>query len=401
MAQTAAGAVGSRREDDGLLANLRHRVLQQSLPAKQLDLEPAVALRLLGGLGFLLVVIGVCVLAVTSSVEEYRVDYTDLSQDQPVGKFEITVERDMQPPIWIYYELDGFHQNHRRYAGSRDEDQLRQTPKWTHRQEEGAHAQCKLWAYDPDGRPQYPCGLIARSVFNDSFAVLVQEADKELFRLLRTNSSAAVIGWKADAEKGYYQNLNPEGVFQREKQYQDAFNMWLTDYFPPVECRQVDFTADHPHKPVKVAEEERELRLPGGNVVVGLADCTGYGTDSPQCNFERDGVPFTCNRSNGYERVVHKEWGVTSGHFLAWMRIAALPTFRKAWARIDEPIQLGSTLQVHFTDDFPIKSMGGRKAFVLSTTSSLGGRSFLGVAYLLVGVILLSFRLQGKLPGHA
>ena len=30
----------------------------------------------------------------------------------------------MLPPIWVYYELDGFYQNVRRFVQSRDESQL-------------------------------------------------------------------------------------------------------------------------------------------------------------------------------------------------------------------------------------------------------------------------------------
>lgn len=37
--------------------------------------------------------------------------------------FEIT--QDMQPPIYVYYELDGVYQNHRRYVKSRSDAQLK------------------------------------------------------------------------------------------------------------------------------------------------------------------------------------------------------------------------------------------------------------------------------------
>ena len=33
-------------------------------------------------------------------------------------------EKDIEGPIYVYYQLDNFYQNHRRYVKSRDNDQL-------------------------------------------------------------------------------------------------------------------------------------------------------------------------------------------------------------------------------------------------------------------------------------
>jgi len=35
-------------------------------------------------------------------------------------KLSITVTQDLQPPVLIYYQIEGFHQNHRSYQRSRD-----------------------------------------------------------------------------------------------------------------------------------------------------------------------------------------------------------------------------------------------------------------------------------------
>lgn len=40
-------------------------------------------------------------------------------------KLTIDITRDMQPPIYVYYELDGVYQNHRRYVKSRSDVQLK------------------------------------------------------------------------------------------------------------------------------------------------------------------------------------------------------------------------------------------------------------------------------------
>lgn len=38
----------------------------------------------------------------------------------------IPITRDLEPPIMIYYEIEGFHQNHRTYSKSRDVYQVSQ-----------------------------------------------------------------------------------------------------------------------------------------------------------------------------------------------------------------------------------------------------------------------------------
>ena len=37
---------------------------------------------------------------------------------------EFTPQIDMEPPVLIYYEIDNFHQNHRSYMTSRDDNQV-------------------------------------------------------------------------------------------------------------------------------------------------------------------------------------------------------------------------------------------------------------------------------------
>lgn len=71
------------------------------------------------------------------------------------------------PPVLFYYRLTNFYQNHRRYVKSYDQDQL----SGKFRSNTSIHeSDCDpLRTDDATGKAYYPCGLIANSVFNDTF----------------------------------------------------------------------------------------------------------------------------------------------------------------------------------------------------------------------------------------
>jgi hypothetical protein len=290
----------------------------------------------------------------------------------------------MEPPIWVYYQLDGFHQNHRRYIKSLSYAQMKETATPVIDQSR-LQDSCHPWV-TTDARVNYPCGLIARSVFNDTYMLQVKHSAKHAWEIVDVNSAAKTIAWAADTD-GKFRNLDPEKRVIDEAENQVHLNMWVNQYFPPVECRQIN-TAK-PYVPVYVASRKMPDKTGKGTVLT--TDCRGYKSkEGPTCNFTRLGKDFRCDGDYVLKQV--EDWGIESGHFIVWMRIAGLPTFRKLWGRIDEPLKKGSTLRVQFADHFPVKEFFGRKAFVISTASALGGRNdFLGYGYMVVGCCCLVF----------
>ncbi|KAF7723054.1 hypothetical protein EC973_002388 [Apophysomyces ossiformis] len=77
---------------------------------------------------------------------------------------DFTVPKTMQGPVFMYYRLTNFYQNHRQYIKSFDADQLAGRPVSL----STSSASCAPLAATDTGHVVYPCGLIANSMFNDT-----------------------------------------------------------------------------------------------------------------------------------------------------------------------------------------------------------------------------------------
>ena len=71
----------------------------------------------------------------------------------------ITVHILNKKKVYMYYGLDNFYQNHRRYVRARSDYQLLGNPSYT-------VGNCEPFRYFNGSTPIAPCGAIANSLFN-------------------------------------------------------------------------------------------------------------------------------------------------------------------------------------------------------------------------------------------
>ncbi|KAF8226231.1 cell cycle control protein [Tricholoma matsutake] len=111
---------------------------------------------------------------------------------------EFDVPADLEHTVLFYYKLTNFFQNHRRYVKSLDSNQLKGTAVSTKTLDGG---DCKPLS-TINGIAIYPCGLIANSLFNDTFSspVLLNPSGGNLSSEIYQFSSSG-IAWPGEAKK--------------------------------------------------------------------------------------------------------------------------------------------------------------------------------------------------------
>ncbi|KAJ9135825.1 hypothetical protein P3X46_032960 [Hevea brasiliensis] len=183
---------------------------QQSLPACKPVLTPAWVIATLLLLGFVFIPIGLVTLHASRGVleivdrydadcvpEEFKGNKASYIKDTSVPKNctrILKVHKYMKAPIYIYYQLDNYYQNHRRYVKSRSDQQLLHGLKYNDT------SSCKPEESN-NGLPVVPCGLIAWSLFNDTYTFIRGTAE---LRVNRKN-----IAWKSDRDHKFGKHVYP------------------------------------------------------------------------------------------------------------------------------------------------------------------------------------------------
>ncbi|KAI5287369.1 hypothetical protein KEM54_006044 [Ascosphaera aggregata] len=108
---------------------------------------------------------------------------------------QFTLPNDLDSPVFMYYKLTNFYQNHRRYVKSLDQEQLEGKPLRNKTIDGGF---CDPLRLDPEtGKAYYPCGLIANSLFNDTIYEPVRLGVNKNETYPMTNKG---IAWSSDKD---------------------------------------------------------------------------------------------------------------------------------------------------------------------------------------------------------
>ncbi|KAM7539939.1 hypothetical protein Aperf_G00000023963 [Anoplocephala perfoliata] len=160
----------------------------------------------------LFIPLGAVFLVTSNGVTEISIGYTHCSSatgntcseeikkpdaSECICTLQFNLTEDIQGPLYVFYGLTNFFQNHRRYVMSRDDDQLNgkiiTTPS----------SDCEPYRYAMENGEKKiiaPCGAIANSIFNDTFTLRfvkdLHNNDKNETVLF----SYEDIAWKSDRD---------------------------------------------------------------------------------------------------------------------------------------------------------------------------------------------------------
>lgn len=171
---------------------------QQQLKAWQPILTPKPVILTFAILGIVFIPIGIALLVASNQVKEEfkRYDEPSVCPLNSACTIQITVSEKMTAPVFFYYRLEGFHQNHRRYVKSRNDQQLRGEVVRSY----GALEDCDpIKSRDGSQDPNdfyLPCGLIAWSMFNDTF--VLRNQNNQTVPLRKDG-----IAWSSDTDKKF------------------------------------------------------------------------------------------------------------------------------------------------------------------------------------------------------
>ncbi|KAH9925292.1 cell cycle control protein [Fomitopsis serialis] len=110
-------------------------------------------------------------------------------------QFDVPVA--LEAPVFLYYKLTNYYQNHRRYVNSYDSDQLKGQYVSPSSLNGGDCNPLARVCNGSDCKAIYPCGLIANSLYNDSYSSLNLTTDTST----TYSFSESGIAWPGEAKK--------------------------------------------------------------------------------------------------------------------------------------------------------------------------------------------------------
>lgn len=176
-------------------------------------------------LGVIFIIVGAVLLAYSKEIIEHKARYDNKDDckntkwdEEQICEIEFEIDKKMKKPVYFYYQLNNFYQNHRRYVKSKSAEQLAGTKmsksdvktdcdpiitmKDLGRIQKHINGTNAKINYMDDGVVALPCGLIAKTFFNDTYELYKGSDKKEI--------DENDIAWPSDKEKKFKKNDDEE-----------------------------------------------------------------------------------------------------------------------------------------------------------------------------------------------
>ncbi|KPI85264.1 hypothetical protein ABL78_5681 [Leptomonas seymouri] len=290
-----------------------------------------------------------------------------------VKDIQFTVPKLLQKPVYLYYGLDNFFQNHRRFSNSKSDAQLagrHVTPKTIAsltsplsypgeiHHEGNRSITIDQKSYTFKDVVYTPAGLIPWSMFNDTFALFKLErvSGEESLQLICDGSAFSRFTNNPLHGAG---NCHKKGIAWAS----DVENKYKKPYFPPEGAVNPVWSA--PRSAYDALDGDASSATPSDKRSDNEFFNSGWYSNEPGHR-----IPVT-----------------TDEDLMVWTRIASLPKFRKLYRVIDMDLHAG-TYVMRIGEHFDVASFGGKKSFSIATLSWLGGNNrFMAWMYFVIGVV--------------
>lgn len=154
----------------------------------------------------------------------YVSDPDDQDEESGTCQLRFTTAQEFPKDVYVNYLIEKFAANHRSYVLSFNEDQIRGYAASRSDLEDVVGRNCKVLGHNKDGKLYYPCGMIANSMFNDTFPFQLTNVDDSSNNYSLSNTN---INWHTDRTrykktKYNYTAIAPPPFWER--QFPDGYN---------------------------------------------------------------------------------------------------------------------------------------------------------------------------------
>ena len=201
--KTRTTIVEHKEDEDEVYEKIKDsRFKQQRLPAWRPVPTIMSIILVFAIFGLIYIILGIIILVYSGKVHSFVKRYDEDCSEylNEICKINITLDEDIDSPVFVYYQLDGFFQNSRRYVKSKNVKQLMGETDSTDDCDPVETNEKTGFIFSLDNKllnqsaNAIPCGLMAKTFFNDTFNFSIDnekidvdisdiafEKDKELY----------------------------------------------------------------------------------------------------------------------------------------------------------------------------------------------------------------------------